>query len=358
MKIAAFQRIVFRSVLNIIQFKLFGKSIIDLGIFNYTTKQIVLKYQLINKWEQLFLELKSNHQPLNLSVIINCYHTLFSGMLFFLSDMLLGALSLLLLYYNVTQLREFLHKYGSSIHIEVLSREVEWLMGFPAGLKTNKPLNIVFGQMIMYIIICWDHITTFLTPYENMMLRTIIVFGLFGLTFELALAIDIISLCTIHVYYVYKLLAVTYRQLWHITINCYRITKDKYINVERNRIEEHKYKFNIIFSFSWDRKILAMFLSFFLLMMFPTVSLYYFWFLFIVIFIYLVKSSLLMFQKFIARFPLFLLYSYYKLNLIPKMIDITINHIDRPNVTIQMNYKRVPITSIIKFNSKMFNNNS
>lgn len=210
----------------------------------------------------------------------------------------------------------------------------------------------------MYIIICWDHITTFLTPYENMMLRTIIVFGLFGLTFELALAIDIISLCTIHVYYVYKLLAVTYRQLWHITINCYRITKDKYINVERNRIEEHKYKFNIIFSFSWDRKILAMFLSFFLLMMFPTVSLYYFWFLFIVIFIYLVKSSLLMFQKFIARFPLFLLYSYYKLNLIPKMIDITINHIDRPNVTIQMNYKRVPITSIIKFNSKMFNNNS
>jgi phosphatidylinositol N-acetylglucosaminyltransferase subunit Q len=128
-----------------------------------------------------------------------------------LMDMIFGLLSLLVLYYNVTQLREFIHKYGSSIHIEVLSREVEWLMGFPMGLKTNKPLNWVLGQLIMYIIVFWNQITTFITPYETYLLRITLVFCLFGFTFELALAIDIISLCTIHVYYIYKVLLYTYR---------------------------------------------------------------------------------------------------------------------------------------------------
>lgn len=53
----------------------------------------------------------------------------------------------------------------------------------------------------MYIILLWNHITTFITPYENILLRAVMIFGLFGLNFELSLAIDIISFCTIHIYY-------------------------------------------------------------------------------------------------------------------------------------------------------------
>lgn len=63
----------------------------------------------------------------------------------------------------------------------------------------------------MYVIVLWNHITTFITPYENILLRAVMVFGFFGLTFEIALAIDIISFCTIHVYYIYKILMITYR---------------------------------------------------------------------------------------------------------------------------------------------------
>lgn len=103
-------------------------------------------------------------------------------------------------------------------------------MGFPAGLKTNRPLNIVLGQLIKYIIIFWNHLTTLITPYENILLRTIMIFGLFGLSFEIALTIDIISICTLHVYYTYKMLAIIYRWLWHITITCFRITRDKFMD--------------------------------------------------------------------------------------------------------------------------------
>lgn len=95
----------------------------------------------------------------------------------------------------------------------------------------------------------------------------------------------------------------------------------------------------------------GMFLGFFLLMMIPTVSLYYFWFLVIFIFIYLVKSTLIVFSKLFSRFPLFLLYSYRRLNLIPKMIDLTVLSISKGNVLIKLNYKPVPITSIINIES-------
>ena len=64
-------------------------------------------------------------------------------------DTILGVLSMLFLYFNVSQLLSFVHHYGSAIHIEVLSKEIEWLMGFPVGLKTNRPLNYVLGQFFL-----------------------------------------------------------------------------------------------------------------------------------------------------------------------------------------------------------------
>ncbi|CAD8146577.1 unnamed protein product [Paramecium pentaurelia] len=342
LKITYFQKIVFQFVIKIMEFRIMGKNLQDFGFLSYTMKQVNFKYNLFNQWNDQAGELVSQHQPLFISNLKYNYHKLFSGILFVFLDILFGVLSLLLLYYNVTQLRDFLHKYGSSIHIEVLSKEVEWLMGFPAGLKTNKPLNYVLGQMIMYIIVLWNHITTFITPYENILLRAVMIFGLFGLNFELSLAIDIISLCTIHVYYIYKMLMVIYRQLWVMIICFYRITQNKYINKYRNKLEDHP--------FLWDQKIISMFLGFFLLMMIPTVSLYYFWFLLIVIFIYLVKLSLISFQRIFSKFPLFLLCSYLYLHNIPQILEMNIQQIQNNTVIVKMIYKKVKITQVIKLN--------
>jgi phosphatidylinositol glycan class Q protein len=126
-------------------------------------------------------------------------------------DTLLGVISLLFVYFNVQRLLGFIHKYGSTIHIAVLSEEVEWLMGFPAGLKTNKPLNSVMGQAILQIMLLWNHITTFVTPYEPYLVQVMLGFCLFGVTFQVALASDLINICTIHVYYIYRSLMFLYR---------------------------------------------------------------------------------------------------------------------------------------------------
>lgn len=107
----------------------------------------------------------------------------------------------------------------------------------------------------------------------------------------------------------------------------------------RNKLDEHH--------FHWNQKILAMFLAFFLLMTIPTVSLYYFWFLVIVCFIYLVKSLLVYSIKLFSRFPLILIYSHYSLTLIPKITDLSLIKVEKHRVTLKLNYKSVPLTSII-----------
>lgn len=56
----------------------------------------------MNSWVKLTKELLSSHQPTNATIIINAYHKLISGFVFFFIDHLCGVLSLLLLYYNVT----------------------------------------------------------------------------------------------------------------------------------------------------------------------------------------------------------------------------------------------------------------
>lgn len=152
-------------------------------------------------------------------------------------------------------------------------------MGFPAGLKTNTNLNKALGKLILNVILFWNEFTTIITPYEPYLLRVMFIFCLFGFTLETALASDIINLFTIHVYYIYRALSFFYKEIIASILTMYRITKDKYY--------DHQYNKLLPYFFTWDRKIIAMFMSFFFLMMLPTVCLYYFWFLLIALFIYL-----------------------------------------------------------------------
>jgi len=43
----------------------------------------------------------------------------------------------------------------SGIHITSLNKDVEWLMGFPFGLKTYRDLNILLGWIISNFIDIW-----------------------------------------------------------------------------------------------------------------------------------------------------------------------------------------------------------
>lgn len=59
------------------------------------------------------------------------------------------------------------------------------------------------------------------------------------------------------------------------------------------------------------------------------------------------KSLLVYSIKLFSRFPLILIYSHYSLTLIPKITDLSLIKVEKHRVTLKLNYKSVPLTSII-----------
>ena len=114
------------------------------------------------------------------------------------TDFALGLIFLFLLYYFSADTLEIVHTLGSTIHIEVLKSEVNWLMGLPAGFKPNEALDNAVGNNILRLIDYWNLVTTYLTRFEIEIVRLFAVFGLFVISFHLALLSYLIDFCTLH----------------------------------------------------------------------------------------------------------------------------------------------------------------
>jgi hypothetical protein len=49
-------------------------------------------------------------------------------------DSIAGIIAIFYIVTNTTTILSFFHSYFSGLHIEMLNKDVEWLMGIPAGL--------------------------------------------------------------------------------------------------------------------------------------------------------------------------------------------------------------------------------
>ena len=135
-----------------------------------------------------------------------------SSYTYLLMDSLLGFISILYMYNNVQNILHFVHKYGETVHIDFLEQEIEWLMGFPLGLKTNKNLSKVLGKILCFIIYIWNYYTTMATPFEALFVQIMCLLGVSGFSLVVSLNIDVISLLTLHIYYIYQLLRIPYNK--------------------------------------------------------------------------------------------------------------------------------------------------
>lgn len=53
-----------------------------------------------------------------------------------------------------------IHYFGRGLHVEVLLRQVEWLMKLPTSFKPNPNLDIFLGNIILDLINVWNYVTT------------------------------------------------------------------------------------------------------------------------------------------------------------------------------------------------------
>nr|SVE74373.1 EOG090X0BA1 [Daphnia barbata] len=164
---------------------------------------------------------------------------------------------------------EVLEKFLESVKViaDNLQLLIEWLMGVPVGLKLNRPLSTVLGKFFLYHLYLWKTYIDIIRPLVSTAIFISSTLGLIGLSFQMALLSDLITMASLHCYcfYVYatRLYGVTLRGLR----STLRMFGGRKWNPLRSRIDSGE--------FSWDQLCVGMFIFSSLLLLLPTLLVYY-----------------------------------------------------------------------------------
>ncbi|ODA75916.1 hypothetical protein RJ55_08557 [Drechmeria coniospora] len=125
--------------------------------------------------------------------------------------------------------------------VEALHQSIEWLMGWPAGLKLNTELAAFLGDLFLWVIDYWSSCIEALSPLLPRLLWFIGFASFAGASMPIAIFSDLLSVLTIHIYSFYLASARIYH--WQLTIlqSLFHLFRGKKHNVLRNRIDSCDY---------------------------------------------------------------------------------------------------------------------
>lgn len=109
---------------------------------------------------------------------------------FFVLDILLGVLSILLMYHVQHSGRYFMG--STEFIVNKLRKLLEMLDGSPAGLKLNVQLNNFLLGCFMYHVDLWWNFIVIVEPAIHYLFLPITLFGLTGFSFQCAMLCDVI----------------------------------------------------------------------------------------------------------------------------------------------------------------------
>ncbi|XP_069122855.1 phosphatidylinositol N-acetylglucosaminyltransferase subunit Q-like [Argopecten irradians] len=176
-----------------------------------------------------------------------------------------------------------------------LSLLLEWLMGVPAGLKLNSQLTQYLGHFFLYHIFLWKGYLYLLKPVLGGVLWYMLCVGVFGVTAQLCMLQDIVSMMTLHVYCFYVYAARLYRLQVYTLSALWRLFRGKKWNTLRQRTDSS--------SFDVDQLFVGTLLFTILLFMLPTTLLYYTVFTLLRLLTLLVHGLLTNIVHFLNHFP-------------------------------------------------------
>lgn len=227
----------------------------------------ILKYSFLGLHINGWLE---NVKWMLITVIRNKRFTLKTGNYAFalIIDMLLGIfmLQLLLRYFEYTSPSQILLNNAEKV-VTFLKDLIDWLMGVPAGLKLNHALNNMLGKFFLYHIHLWWTFLIFMKPVMDFAFEVLVLFGRLGITFQLAIAADLLAVVSFHAYCIYVYAARLFNiQLKGITA-LFRLFLGKKMNPLRERVDSCQYQ--------PDQLFVGTLLFTILLFLMPTTWVYY-----------------------------------------------------------------------------------
>ncbi|XP_066596372.1 phosphatidylinositol N-acetylglucosaminyltransferase subunit Q-like isoform X2 [Prorops nasuta] len=183
-------------------------------------------------------------------------------------DMLLGIFVLKFLLNNIMDIAPSIALLNNAEHVvEALKSLIDWLMGAPAGLKLNYMFNTILGKFFLYNIHLWWTFLLFIQPVMDFAFNVLFLFGNLGITFQISIAADLLSLISFHSYCIYvyaaRLFSVQLRGLTAL----FRLFVGKKKNPLRQRIDTCEYQ--------PDQLFIGTLLFTILLFLMPTTWVYY-----------------------------------------------------------------------------------
>ncbi|XP_017062270.1 uncharacterized protein LOC108102118 [Drosophila ficusphila] len=181
-------------------------------------------------------------------------------------DRILGMVLMAILFSLATRPGDFVIQISHYI-IDKLFSLLKVLEGSPIGLKLNIHLNNFFLDCFKYHIELWSTFLDFIEPLVRQVFLAIGVFGCLGLTFQIALLVDLISIIGLHSHCFYIYTKVLYNVERKGLAVLWQVVRGNRYNVLKGRIESHNYMNRQLY-------LATIFFSA-ILFLFPTTLVYY-----------------------------------------------------------------------------------
>lgn len=153
-------------------------------------------------------------------------------------------------------------------------------MNLPAGFKPNPNLDNFLGNLMLDVVSVWNYVTTELTGVELNIARCFGLFGILGVSFQLALVHDYLFFASAHIFIVYTAFSAFYKIMLQMASTLYRLFRGQKFNVMRKRDDANHFSIQELYL-----GVLIITLVIFLL---PTIAMYYYF-----VFIFIICSILL-----------------------------------------------------------------
>ncbi|ORY58774.1 Gpi1-domain-containing protein [Pseudomassariella vexata] len=151
--------------------------------------------------------------------------------------------------------------------VEALHSSIEWLMGWPAGLKLNKELALFLGDLFLWVIEYWASCISTLHPLLPHIIWFIGFSSFAGASMPIALLSDLLSILTLHIYSFYLASARIFHWQLTILLSLFQLFRGKKYNVLRNRVDSCDYDL--------DQLLVGTILFTLLFFLLPTVVVFY-----------------------------------------------------------------------------------
>ncbi|KAF8436433.1 N-acetylglucosaminyl transferase component-domain-containing protein, partial [Terfezia claveryi] len=294
-----FIRLLAESMLRVLEWRL-RPELAALKDISATAQQFDIRLQQFCYWPIQYTTLRKRRNDWeSVTTSHPDYIRFYNSLWLVANDIIIGIALGSYIIENANQVAYNIDSYLNAYTIDGLTSMINWLMGWPAGLKLNNDLAKFLGDLFLWVINYWAGCVISLRPYLISVIYGIGYSSLLGASMPIALFSDLLSILTLHIYSFYIASARIYNWQLTIIISLFHLFRGKKRNVLRNRIDSCDYDL--------DQLLLGTILFTLLFFLLPTVLVFYLTFASARMIIISLKAMLETFLACLNHFPLFAL---------------------------------------------------